>query len=291
MNLVPVTVNYNRGSFLKERRKYARCCFADAAAPAPAEIPHEITFHGHTRVDDFYWLRNIEDPAVTDYLLAENTYTDSIMARSRELMDTILEELIERIPEDESSVPYYRNGWWYWYEYPPGADYAVNMRRTHPDGEPLVLLDENSYGDLYGYFDVGMISVSPDNRTLAWAYDTTGGHWYTLVFQDIHTGDTLDVINNASGDLAWAADSRMVFYGLNDKTGRTERIMRRTIACDDEITLSPRRTPPSGPGWRTPPTASGCCWAPPAHLNPSTAYCPRPPHGIPWSWCIPVPRA
>ncbi len=205
--------------------------------PAPAEIPHEITFHGHTRVDDFYWLRNIEDPAVTDYLLAENAYTDSMMAGSRELMDTILEELIERIPEDEFSVPYYRNGWWYWYEYPPGADYAVNMRRAHPDGEPLVLLDENRYGDLYGYFAVEMMSVSPDNSTLAWAYDTTGGHWNTLVFQDIHTGDTLDIINNASGDLAWAADSRMVFYGLNDKTGRTERIMRRTIACDDEITL------------------------------------------------------
>ena len=205
--------------------------------PSAPEIPHEITAHGHTRTDDFYWLRNINDPAVLEYLTAENTYTDSIMTGSTELIETIVQELIGRIPADDYSVPYYRNGYWYWYEYLPDQDYPVNLRCLDPRGEPEVLLDENPYASVYDYFAVEMMSVSPDNRTLAWAYDTTGGHWNTLVLQDIRTGDTLDVITNASGDLAWAADSRVIFYGLNDETGRTDRIMRKTIGCDDRVTV------------------------------------------------------
>jgi oligopeptidase B len=203
--------------------------------PVAAEIPHAITAHGHTRIDDYYWLNNADDPAVIDYLEAENLYADSIMAGCTDLTETIVSELMERIPRNESSVPYYRNGYWYWYEYPENCEYSVNMWKKDPDGEPEVLLDENMYGERYDYFSVELMSVSPDNGILAWAYDTTGGHWNTLVFTDIHTGYTLDTVHNASGDLAWAADSRMVFYGLNDDTGRTDRIMRQTIGCDDQV--------------------------------------------------------
>jgi oligopeptidase B len=203
--------------------------------PVASEIPHAITALGHTRTDDYYWLNNIDDPAVMEYLEAENLYADSVMAGSADLIETIVGELMERIPENESSVPYYRNGYWYWSEYPQNSDYSVNMRRRNPVGEPEVLLDENIYGDMYDYFSVELLSVSPDNTTLAMAFDTTGGHWDTLVFTDIHTGDTLDIVHNSSGDLAWAADSRIVFYGLNDATGRTDRIMRQTIGCDDQV--------------------------------------------------------
>ncbi len=201
--------------------------------PEATEIPHEITAHGQTRVDDFYWMNNIEDPAVLEYLQAENEYTDSLMAGSSELIETIAVEIIERMRTDEASVPYYRNGYWYWYEYLPEQDYAVNMRRAHPDGEPEILLNENIYSESHDYFSIETISVSPDNRTVAWAYDTTGGHWNTLVFQDISSGDTLDIITGCAGSVAWASDSRMVFFGLKDETGRTDRIMRKTIGCDD----------------------------------------------------------
>ncbi|MBN2586780.1 MAG: S9 family peptidase [Candidatus Fermentibacteraceae bacterium] len=203
--------------------------------PAAERIPFEITAHGDTRVDCYYWLRDQEDPAVLEYLHAENGYTDSVMGQYAGLMDTLVAEMRARIPELDASVPYYRNGYWYWYEYREGEDYAVNMRAAHPGGEPQVLLDENVPASGKDYFMVEAMSVSPDNSVLAWAYDTTGGHWNTLVFQDIRTGDVLDTIHNCSGDLAWASDSRMVFYGLNDATGRTERIMRRTIGCDDEV--------------------------------------------------------
>mgnify|MGYP006279405613 FL=1 len=201
---------------------------------APTE-PHEITAHGHTRVDEYYWLRDLRDTAVVEYLEAENLYTDSVMGGYEGLIDTLVSEMRGRIPDLDSSVPYYRNGYWYWYEYGEGQDYAVNMRRRHPGGEPEVLLDENVHAEGRPYFMVETMSPSPDNGTLAWAYDTTGGHWNTLVFTDIQTGDVLDRIHNASGDLAWASDSRTVFYGLNDATGRTDRIMRRTVGCDDEV--------------------------------------------------------
>lgn len=203
--------------------------------PAADRIPFEITAHGHTRVDNYYWLRDIENPDVMEYLRAENAYADSFMEAYEGLMDTLISEMRSRIPDLDSSVPYYRNGYWYWHEYREDLDYAVNMRRAHPDGEPEILLDENVYAEGRDYFMVETMSVSPDNTVLAWAYDTTGGHWNTMVFQDIRTGAVLDEIHNSSGDIAWAADSRMVFYGLNDPTGRTDRIMRRTIGCDDQV--------------------------------------------------------
>ncbi len=204
-------------------------------APVAEEIPYEITAHGQTRIDNYYWLNDIENPQVIEYLEAENLYADSIMANSDQLIETIVMEMLGRMPEDEASVPYYRNGYWYWYQYRPDEDYSVNMRRRHPDGEAEVLLDENTYAVDHEYFSVELLSISPDNRTMAWAYDTTGGHWNTLIFTDINSGDTLDIVSNASGDLAWAADSKMVFFGLNDATGRTDRIMRKTISCDDMV--------------------------------------------------------
>jgi len=202
--------------------------------PVADIVPYQITAHGHTRTDNYYWLRDIENPAVIEYLNAENAYTDSMLSENAALIDTLVREMRERISEEDASVPYYRNGYWYWYEYREGDDYAVYMRRKHPDGQPEILLDENIHAVGKEYFLIEEMSVSPDNSILAWAFDTTGGHWNTLVFLDIHTGQVLDNIHNASGDIAWAADSRMVFYGLNDPRGRTDRIMRRTVGCDDE---------------------------------------------------------
>jgi len=85
--------------------------------PVAEQIPFEITTHGHTRVDNYYWLRDKENSEVIEYLEAENLYADSIMALSSDLIDTISEEILSRISTDEASVPYFRNGYWYWYEY------------------------------------------------------------------------------------------------------------------------------------------------------------------------------
>ncbi len=216
--------------------------------PVADIVPYEITAHDHTRLDNYYWFRDIENPAVIEYLEVENAYADSMLSEYAALIDTLVMEMRERIPVEDSSVPYYRNGYWYWHEYQEGDEYSVNLRRRHPDGEPEILLDENIHAAGREYFQVEAMSVSPDNTILAWAFDTTGGHWNTLVFQDIRTGQVLDNVHNASGDIAWAADSRMVFYGLNDPMGRTDRIMRRTIGCDDEICVYMENDPTFWPG-------------------------------------------
>ncbi len=216
--------------------------------PVAQRIPHEITAHGDTRVDNYYWIRDIDDPAVMDYLQAENAYTDSVMGTHEVLIDTLMNEIRSRIPQQDSTVPYYRNGYWYWQEYRDGDDYPVHMRRSDPDGEPRVILDENVQAAGRDYYMVEELSVSPDNSTLAWAFDTTGGHWDTIMFQDIGSGAILDEIHNASGDIAWASDSRTVFYGLNDETGRTDRIMRKTIGCDDQVCVYREDDPTFWPG-------------------------------------------
>ena len=204
--------------------------------PPAAEVrPHTIQFHGDSRVDNYYWMRNIDDPAVLDYLEAENQYADSLMAAFQPLIEILEEEIIARIPEEDSTVPYYRNGWWYWSEYRPGLEHSLRMRRSDATGDEQVLLDANIFAEDHGYFQVEAFSVSPDNRLMAWAYDTTGGHWNTFVVQEISTGDTLEILQNVSGDIAWGAASEVIFYGLNDATGRTDRIMRRTVGCDDEV--------------------------------------------------------
>ncbi len=206
-----------------------------ATPPVAPRIPFEITAHGHTRVDYYYWLRNRDDPAVMDYLRRENEWTDSVTSRWSALTDTLAAELRSRIPGVDASVPYYRNGYWYWHEYREGEDYPVHMRRRHPDGKTEVLLDENLYAYGRDYFNVELLSVSPDNSILAMVYDTTGGYDNTLIFKEIYSEKILDEIHDVSPDLAWAADSRMVFYGFRDDTGRTNRIMRRTIGCDDQV--------------------------------------------------------
>jgi len=161
--------------------------------PVADIVPHEITAHGHTRIDNYYWLRDIENPAVIEYLEAENTYADSMLSEYSTLIDSLVIEMRERISEEDASVPYYRNGYWYWHEYREGDEYSVNMRRRHPDGEAEILLDENVHATGKEYFQVEAISVSPDNSILAWAFDTTGGHWNTFVFQDIQTGRVTSV--------------------------------------------------------------------------------------------------
>lgn len=112
--------------------------------PVANIVPYEITTHGHTRIDNYYWLRDIENPAVKDYLEAENTYSDFMMSEYTPLIDTLIMEMRERITEDDASVPCFRNGYWYWHEYSEGDEYSVNMRRTIGcDNEVCVYREDN----------------------------------------------------------------------------------------------------------------------------------------------------
>jgi len=203
--------------------------------PLAERIPFEVPSIGETRIDWYYWLRNVSDPAVIDYLTAENAYAEDWLSCTGSLRDSLYAEMAGRLPLEDVSVPWELDGWWYGTRYPEGADYPVWFRREgSTDAVDRILFDEAELARGFEYMAVEGMRVSPDGSVVALAIDTLGDHFDTVVFLDAATGRFLeDSIRGSSGDLAWAADSRTVFTGLLDPTGRTDRIVRLTLGSGE----------------------------------------------------------
>jgi oligopeptidase B len=224
-----------------------------AAAPTPpdaARKPHQVEApFGATRTDGYYWLRDDEreDKDMLAYLQAENAYTDAVMAPLAPLQDKLYEEIVGRIKQDDSSVPFRDKGWWYYSRFEQGKDYPVHARRRDGAGVDAlsiqaanargdfageqVLLDVNAMAAGKGYFSIGTYEVSPDNRILAWAEDDVGRRQYTIRFRDLETGEVHpESIAGVSPDLVWADDNRTVFYVENDpETLLTVRVKKHVL--------------------------------------------------------------
>ncbi len=226
---------------------------APAAVPTPPDVarkPHQVEApFGATRADAYYWLRDDEreNKDMLAYLQAENAYTDAVMAPLGPLQDTLYEEIVGRIKQDDSSVPFRDKGWWYYSRFEQGKDYPVHARRRDGAGVDAlsiqaanargdfageqVLLDVNAMAAGKGYFSVGTYEVSPDNRILAWADDDVGRRQYTIRFRDLETGKAYpESITGVSPDLVWADDNRTVFYVENDpETLLTVRVKKHVL--------------------------------------------------------------
>lgn len=212
---------------------------APASPPAPPVariVPHELTAHGDVRVDDYYWLRERDDPAVLDYLKAENAYTEAMLAGSAALRDTLLAEMKGRVKQDDASVPYELRGWRYYQRFVEGGEYALWCRRAAgaggaPDGPEQVMFDGNDMAKGQGYFSLRVAEVSPDGRLAAFVVDTTGRRFYTLRVKDLATGRVLeDVIPDMTGNAVWALDNRTLFYGRQDPaTLRAWQVWRHAL--------------------------------------------------------------
>ena len=190
--------------------------------------------HGAERVDEYYWLRDDDrkDPAMLAYLEAENAYADAYMARLKPVEDRLYEEIVGRIKQDDSSVPYRERGWWYYSRFETGQDYPVYARREGSmDAPEQVLLDLNVMARGKDYFSVGDWEVSQDNRLLAWAEDDVGRRQYVIRVKDIATGEVFDdVIRGVSPNLVWADDNRTLFYVENDpETLLTVRVKKHVL--------------------------------------------------------------
>ncbi len=210
------------------------------AAPPPippdaVKKPHAVKApHGATRSDDYYWLRDDKrkNPEMLAYLNAENVYTDAVMAPLKPLQDTLYEEIVGRIKQDDSSVPYRERGFWYYTRFETGQDYPVHARR---EGSMLadeqVLLDVNVMAKGKDYFSVGDWAVSQDNQLLAWADDVVGRRQYVIRFKNLATGETYpDTITGVSANLVWADDNRTLFYVENDpETLLTVRVKKHVL--------------------------------------------------------------
>ncbi|GAB3340565.1 S9 family peptidase [Marilutibacter aestuarii] len=230
--------------------------------PAPPDVekrPHVVKApHGAERQDEYYWLRDDarEDTAMLAYLEAENTYTDAVMAPLKPLEDRLYEEIVGRIKQDDSSVPYRERGYWYYTRFETGQDYPVHARRKDGPGVDAasiqkatdagdftgeeVMLDLNALAAGKDYYAVSDREVSPDNRLLAYAEDLNGRRQYTVRIKDLETGELYpDEIKGVSANLIWADDNRTLFYVENDPetllTVRVKKHVLGTPVADDVL--------------------------------------------------------
>jgi oligopeptidase B len=215
-----------------------------AAADAPSKeptppmakrVPHRLEAHGHVRTDPYYWLRDREDPEVIAHLEAENTYTDAVMAHTEALQEELFREIVARIPQEDESPPYRLGDYWYYSRFEEGDEYAIHARKKGSLEAPEeVLLDVPEMAEGHEFFSVRGPNVSLDQGKLAYAVDTVGRRKYTLRFKDLGTGETLaDEIPEVTGNVAWAADGRTVFYTeQHPETLRSYRIHRHVLGTD-----------------------------------------------------------
>ena len=190
------------------------------------------------RGDEYYWLRDRDDPAVRAYLDAENAWQRAELAHTEELQQQLFDEIKGRIRQTDMSVPYREGAWLYHRRHEDGRDYPVHCRRAlragGEAGPEEVLLDVNRLAEGHAFCDVGALRVSADGHRLAFAVDTVGRRRYALRFRDLEDGrDLPDVVPDVTANVAWAADGDAVFYARQDpETLRPYQILRHRLGSD-----------------------------------------------------------
>ena len=203
--------------------------------PIAAKQAKELEAHGDIRVDNYYWLRERENPEVMAYLEAENTYTEAVMAHAADFQDQIYDEIVGRIQQDDDSVPYKKGDYFYYYRYEEGDEYSIHCRKKGSlDAPEEIMLNANELAEGHEFFTMWGVEVSPDAKTLAYAIDTVGRRFHTLRFRDLETGEDLpDVIENVTYNGEWANDSTTYLYTKQDpETLRWSHIYRHVLGTD-----------------------------------------------------------
>jgi len=203
----------------------------------PEKRPHEMTLHGHTRNDEYFWLRDDtrKDPEVLAYLEAENAYFEKVMKPVAGIQETMFEEMTARLDPDESSVPYLKNGYWYYSRYEPGKEYAIQARRKGSmDADEEILVDGNRRAEGHEFYRLSGMEVSDDHRYVAIAEDTTGRRINEIRILDTQNGKFLpELIGNANGSLAFSADGQYLFYlNKNLETLLAYQFMRHKLGTE-----------------------------------------------------------
>jgi len=209
--------------------------------PRAKTVPRQLKAHGDVRIDEYYWLKNRDDPEVVAYLQAENAYLEAVMKPTEPLQEKLVEEIVGRIKQDDASVPFKLDDYWYYTRYEEGADYPIfSRKRESLEAPEEIMLNANELAEGHEYFSVRGLEVSHGQDILAFATDTVGRRFYDLRFKNLTTGKTLpDVISDVTGNVAWANDNRTVFYSRQDpETLRSFRILRHTLGtnpAEDEL--------------------------------------------------------
>ena len=209
---------------------------SDKIQPPVAKIvPKTLEKHGDKRIDNYYWLNERENPEVIDYLNKENEYYQKSTAHTKPLQDDLFLEMKSRIKEDDSSVPYLYNGYYYITRYETGKDYPIYSRKKGSlESKEEIMFDCNEMAKGQSYFNLSGISISEDNKWAAFGVDLLSRRQYTIQIKNLQTGEILPVkIENTTGGSTWASDNKNLFYTRNDiQTLRSDKIYKHTLGTD-----------------------------------------------------------
>lgn len=206
-------------------------------APVATVRPHELTAHNHTRIDNYFWLNDREDQEVIDYLNAENAYYEAETAHTKAFQTDLFEEMKSRIKEDDSSVPYFYNGYYYITRFEKGKDYPIFSRKKESlEAEEEIMFDCNVMAEGQSYFHLRGINVSEDNQWVAFGVDTVSRREYTLQVKNLITGELSPIsIEKTTGSSTWAADNKTLFYSRKDEvTLRADKIYKHKLGTPIE---------------------------------------------------------
>jgi oligopeptidase B len=201
--------------------------------PIAKIVPKEVLLHGDRRVDNYFWLREKDNPEVREYLEAENQYTEQVMAPLKPIQETLYKEILGRIQETDLSVPVRRDDYFYYTRTEEGKAYAIYCRKHGSlESAEELLLDGNVLAAGHKYFRLGNFSVSPDHRLLAYSTDVEGDEAHTIFVKDLATGELLpDRVVNTYYSLEWANDNRTFFYTMLDAAHRPYRVFRHRLGA------------------------------------------------------------
>jgi oligopeptidase B len=203
--------------------------------PDANKIPKQLEIHGDTRIDNYYWMNERDSKPVLSYITEENDYTSQILKDTEDLQSELYKEITGRIKQQDESVPFRYNGYYYYSRFEKGKEYPLNCRKKESlSGDEEIFIDQNKMASGHEYFSLGSWSVSLDNKILAYSTDVVSRRQYKLRFRDIETGeDYPEIIENISGSAIWANDNLHIFYTKKDPlTLRSYQIYRHRLGTD-----------------------------------------------------------
>jgi oligopeptidase B len=203
--------------------------------PVATVKPKQLEKHGDVRTDNYYWLNERENPEVIDYLNKENEYYQKSTAHTKDFQEQLFQEMKGRVKEDDSSVPYLYNGYWYVTRYETGKDYPIHTRRKGTmDAPEEILFDCNEMAKGHSYFSLGGLNISEDNKWAAFGVDTVSRRQYIIQVKNLQTGEILPFkIENTTGGSTWAGDNKTLFYTRKDAvTLRSDKIYKHKLGED-----------------------------------------------------------
>jgi oligopeptidase B len=209
----------------------------EITAPIAKMVPHNLEKHGETRKDNYFWINNREDKEVIDYLNKENEYYQKMTAHTKKLQEDLFSEMKSRIKEDDSSVPYLYNGYYYITRFETGKDYPIYARKKGSlEAKEEIMFDCNEMAKNFSYFNLSGISVSEDNKWATFGLDVVSRRQYLIQIKNLETGEILsEKIENTTGGATWSSDNKTIFYTKKDpKTLRSDMIYKHKLHTDSK---------------------------------------------------------